>query len=153
MSKKVQCPECNHVFFDSPPVSRFIPPSLDEVAAYCKERGNAVDPQKFLDHYGTSGWIRGKTKIKDWRACVRTWEQDARVKETVQGKLCPLCENYRIVGNGFVCDHCGPYCRRCNERTANIRVVKRKDGTRSAICIRCLGELKALSAGAASAGQ
>ncbi len=57
---------------------RFIPPSLQEVSDYCSERGNSVNPQKFLDHYEANGWVRGKTKIKDWKACVRTWEKDSR---------------------------------------------------------------------------
>ena len=30
---------------------RFIPPMVGEVMAYCKERGNGVDPQKFIDYY------------------------------------------------------------------------------------------------------
>jgi hypothetical protein len=63
---------------DAPKVAqkrrRFTPPTLEQVTDYCRERGNAVDPQKFLDHYEANGWVRGKTKIKDWRACVRTWE-------------------------------------------------------------------------------
>ena len=54
--------------------SRFIPPTVEEVAAYCEERGNGINPQKFVDYYTSNGWMRGKTKIKDWRACVRTWE-------------------------------------------------------------------------------
>lgn len=54
---------------------KFVPPSLEEVRTYCQERENNVDPQRFLDHYTASGWVRGKTPIKDWRACVRTWEK------------------------------------------------------------------------------
>lgn len=54
---------------------KFVPPSLEEVRTYCQERGNNVDPQRFLDHYTASGWMRGKTPIKDWKACVRTWEK------------------------------------------------------------------------------
>jgi hypothetical protein len=53
---------------------RFTPPSFDEVAAYCNERSNGIDPAAFIAHYETSGWMRGKNKIKDWQACVRTWE-------------------------------------------------------------------------------
>lgn len=56
-------------------IGRFTPPTLAEVDEYCKSRGNSVDPQRFLDHYEANGWMRGKTKIKDWRACVRTWEK------------------------------------------------------------------------------
>lgn len=55
--------------------SRFSPPSIQEVAAYCRERGNQVDAQAFIDHYEANGWMRGKTKIKNWKACVRTWEK------------------------------------------------------------------------------
>jgi len=54
---------------------RFTPPTLEEVAGYCNERKNNVDPQRFIDHYEANGWVRGKTKIKDWKACVRTWEK------------------------------------------------------------------------------
>jgi hypothetical protein len=50
------------------------------VSEYCQERGNSVDPQAFLDHYEANGWVRGKTKIKDWKACVRTWEQKTPAK-------------------------------------------------------------------------
>ena len=52
------------------------PPTLEEVTQYCLERKNNINPQKFIDHYTANGWMRGKTKIKDWKACVRTWEGD-----------------------------------------------------------------------------
>ena len=55
--------------------SRFVPPSLEEVKAYCAERGNLVDAERFFNYYAAANWFRGNTKIKDWRACVRTWEQ------------------------------------------------------------------------------
>lgn len=54
---------------------RFTPPTVEEVQAYCEERRNGIDAQAFIDHYSASGWMRGKTPIKDWKACVRTWEQ------------------------------------------------------------------------------
>lgn len=56
---------------------RFAPPSLDDVKNYCQQRQNQVNPQDFIDHYEANGWFRGKTKIKDWKACVRTWEKTA----------------------------------------------------------------------------
>ncbi len=59
---------------------RFTPPSIQEVTEYCLERKNSVDPATFIDHYETNGWMRGKTKIKDWKACVRTWEKNANEK-------------------------------------------------------------------------
>ena len=59
----------------APTRSRFTPPSVEEVQAYCAERRNDVDAQRFVDYYSASGWKRGKTPIKDWKACVRTWER------------------------------------------------------------------------------
>ena len=54
--------------------SRFTPPVLEEVISYCRERKNNVEANNFLNHYEANGWMRGKNKIKDWKACVRTWE-------------------------------------------------------------------------------
>ena len=59
---------------------RFAPPSVEDVAAYCQERCNSVDPQRFVDFYTSNGWKVGKSAMKDWRAAVRTWE--ARDRET-----------------------------------------------------------------------
>ena len=58
--------------------SRFKPPTLEEVRAYCLERGNTIDPEKFHAYYESVKWYRGKTKIQDWKACVRTWESKER---------------------------------------------------------------------------
>lgn len=55
---------------------RFTPPSVEEVRAYCQERKNNVDPQTFVDFYESKGWLIGKTKMKDWKAAIRTWEKN-----------------------------------------------------------------------------
>lgn len=57
------------------PQKRFTPPTLDEVKAYCRERRNAVDPERFVDFYAAKGWMVGKNRMKDWQAAVRTWEK------------------------------------------------------------------------------
>ena len=54
---------------------RFQPPTVDDVAAYCDERGNNIDPQHFVDYYAARGWMIGKNHMKDWKAAVRTWEK------------------------------------------------------------------------------
>lgn len=62
---------------DKPPKrKRFTPPTLEEVKAYCIERKNTVDPQRFIDYYTSKGWLVGKNKMKDWKAAVRTWERN-----------------------------------------------------------------------------
>ena len=55
---------------------RFVPPTLDEVKAYCSERKNNVDATRFIDYYTANGWLIGKNKMKDWKAAVRTWERN-----------------------------------------------------------------------------
>lgn len=54
----------------------FRPPTISEVQEYCKERGNSVDAEHFLDHNETRGWFtsNGK-KMKCWKSAVRTWEK------------------------------------------------------------------------------
>ena len=55
---------------------QFTPPTLEEVADYCKERNNNIDPMQFIDYYGARGWrFNNGGKMKDWRATVRTWER------------------------------------------------------------------------------
>jgi predicted phage replisome organizer len=54
---------------------RFKPPFVEEVYEYCKERNNGIDAQAFVDFYESKNWMIGKNKMKDWKACVRTWEK------------------------------------------------------------------------------
>lgn len=53
----------------------FVPPTVEEVAAYCRERGNTVDPETFVDFYAGKDWMVGKNKMVDWKATIRTWER------------------------------------------------------------------------------
>lgn len=55
---------------------RFTPPTVDDVRAYCAERNNNVDAERFVDYYTANGWQVGKNKMKDWKAAVRTWERN-----------------------------------------------------------------------------
>lgn len=55
--------------------AKFAPPSLQEVTDYCRERGNGVDPERFVDFYAAKGWKVGNQPMKDWKAAVRTWEK------------------------------------------------------------------------------
>lgn len=59
-------------------------PTVDEIRAYCKERGNRINAQQFFDFYEAKAWMIGKNKMKDWRAAVRTWE--IRDRESPKGK-------------------------------------------------------------------
>ena len=66
----------------TPPLKKFVPPRLAEVAEYCRSRGNGVDPEKFCDFYASKGWKVGNQPMKDWKAAVRTWEKDDKKPKT-----------------------------------------------------------------------
>lgn len=56
---------------------RFTPPTVEQIQAYCMERKNKVDSQRFYDFYTANGWKQGKGKpIVDWKAAVRTCERE-----------------------------------------------------------------------------
>jgi predicted phage replisome organizer len=54
----------------------FIKPTVEEIAAYCQERNNGIDPEAFFDKYESNGWVdKNGNPMKDWKATVRTWER------------------------------------------------------------------------------
>lgn len=60
---------------EQPKKGRFVPPTVDEVRAYCAERCNTVDAEAFVAFYASKGWKVGTSTMKDWRAAVITWEK------------------------------------------------------------------------------
>ncbi len=52
-----------------------IPPTVEEVRAYCDSRSNGIDPEMFIAFYEARGWKIGKERMKSWKACVVTWEK------------------------------------------------------------------------------
>lgn len=56
----------------------FQPPTVQEVEDYCEQRGNSIDAEHFVDFYTSKNWMVGKNKMKDWKACVRTWERNSK---------------------------------------------------------------------------
>lgn len=77
---------------------RFVPPTVEEVGAYCTERRNQIDPQQFVDFYTANGWTQGHgKKIKDWKACVRTWEsRDKQRGPAGPAKAMPTADDYDL---------------------------------------------------------
>ena len=55
---------------------RFEKPTLSQITQYCLERNNCVNAEQFYDYYESNGWKVGKNAMKDWKACVRTWERN-----------------------------------------------------------------------------
>jgi hypothetical protein len=86
-------------------------PTVDEIKAYCEERKNGVNAEQFFDYYESKGWVVGKSKMKDWRASVRTWERNSFAKNGQQAmkqqqeeprhwfELCPTCKEKKLEWN------------------------------------------------------
>lgn len=53
----------------------FKPPTVEEVAAYVKEKGYSIDAEQFVAFYESKGWMIGKNKMQKWRAAVATWQR------------------------------------------------------------------------------
>lgn len=71
------------------PVTRspyFKKPNIEDIKAYCIERGYDIDPVRFHDYYESNGWMVGKSKMKDWKAAVRNW-QGREKKQSLTSKL------------------------------------------------------------------
>lgn len=54
---------------------RFAPPSVDEVATYCAEKGYTFDPETFVAFYESKGWKIGGSPMKSWKAACTTWQK------------------------------------------------------------------------------
>ena len=80
---------------EPPRAARFTPPTVEEVKAYCRERENNVDAERFIDFYASKGWKIGKNAMKDWRAAVRTWERSSSAD----------CAQPKRQGDGFTYDY------------------------------------------------
>jgi hypothetical protein len=67
----------NYISSNNKARSRFVKPTYEEICAYCAERGNRVDPEKFLSYYESNGWKVGRNPMKDWKAAIRNWERNS----------------------------------------------------------------------------
>lgn len=88
-------------------------PSLAEIVEYASELNKRMDCRRFFDHYTANGWTRGKSRIADWKAVLRLWEDDGGVP--IAGPKKKLCR-----------------CRRDNYYPE----VKSRDG-KAMICASC----------------
>lgn len=61
-------------------------PTIEDVRAYCEERQNGIDAQRFIDYYESNGWKVGRSTMKDWKAAVRNWERREKPKNAFQNQ-------------------------------------------------------------------
>ena len=76
---------------------RFVKPTVEEVRAYCLEKGLNLDAERFVNYYESKGWVVGKSPMKDWKAAARGWS--SRATETTKQKQ--KTGNERNYGKSF----------------------------------------------------
>ena len=54
----------------------FVPPTIDQVRERIAERRISVDPERFVAHYQSNGWMVGKNKMKCWDSALTTWSKN-----------------------------------------------------------------------------
>lgn len=76
----------------------FMKPTIEEIQQYIDERKNGINANAFYDFYESKDWMIGKNKMKDWKACVRTWEQ----KNKSNLKILPSWYNKEIKNSEII---------------------------------------------------
>ncbi len=56
--------------------NQFKRPTIEEIKAYCVQRKNTVDPEKWHAYYSSNGWKVGKNPMESWKHAVITWEKN-----------------------------------------------------------------------------
>lgn len=57
----------------------FLPPSRQDIEAYCKDKGYYIDAQLFIDYYDARDWTLGKgQKMSNWKSAVNAWVRRER---------------------------------------------------------------------------
>ena len=73
---------------------RFVPPTLEEIKQFCKERGNGVDAKKVFDYYSSANWKDGRgNPVRNWKQkIIAVWEKPKEEKKV--GKVAHESEVY-----------------------------------------------------------
>lgn len=54
----------------------FIPPTIEEIREFCRQRGSPVDPNRFYDFFESGNWIDTKgNKVRNWKQKLISWER------------------------------------------------------------------------------
>lgn len=79
----------------TPPVSpsrgkkkaSFVPPTLEEVEDYRKQRGSSVSSKDFFDYFEAGNWVDSEGKpVLNWKQKFITWDKNARKRSGGDGQ-------------------------------------------------------------------
>lgn len=104
IEKEIDIDKEKNIKRESKKAKAFLPPTQEEVEAYCLERQNNVNAQKFIDFYEAKGWMIGRNKMKDWKAAVRTWERADEKQWQQPPQHSTRVRNFCNIDNSYTAD-------------------------------------------------
>ncbi len=82
--------------FFSAAAQKKVPPELDDVKAYCRERGYRIDEDEFMTYYELHDWtLTNGLRMTDWRAAVDYWNKHSVKEKAKSGQNLQAYELYK----------------------------------------------------------
>ena len=72
---------------EKPKAKKFIKPTVEEIAAFCKEKKYTVNAQQFFNYYESNGWKIGRNAMKSWQAAVQNWNTREKANNKAAGTM------------------------------------------------------------------
>ena len=72
---------------EKPKRKNFVKPTVEEIAAYCKEKNYNVNAQQFFNYYESNGWKIGRNAMKSWQAAVQNWNIRDKTNNKAAGTM------------------------------------------------------------------
>lgn len=72
---------------EKPKRKNFVKPTLEEIAAYCKEKNYNINAQQFFNYYESNGWKIGRNAMKSWQAAVQNWNTRDKANNKAAGTM------------------------------------------------------------------
>ena len=67
--------------------AKFVKPTVEEIAAYCKEKGYNINARQFFNYYESNGWKVGRNAMKSWQAAVQNWNTRDKTSGKAAGTM------------------------------------------------------------------
>lgn len=72
---------------EKPKRKNFVKPTVEEIAAYCKEKNYNINAQQFFNYYESNGWKIGRNAMKSWQAAVQNWNIRDKANNKAAGTM------------------------------------------------------------------
>ena len=72
---------------EKPKRKNFVKPTVEEIAAFCKEKNYNVNAQQFFNYYESNGWKIGRNAMKSWQAAVQNWNTRDKANNKAAGTM------------------------------------------------------------------